>query len=205
MNDEERKFEILKAEAAIRELAGRMAEASASTKQADRASEMMEAAASSVKELNGQLRALMEDEKRAMDEERESLDRLKSKAESFETTWEERMQQLLDARFKDLPQDILIITNKLSFLIDQNEASVKRFRALQLSVEELSHEFQGYRNNTADCSLELQELRTQVTESQERLSSLEQAQATGLSHRLRSALIGGGLGVIFVFMAIRLS
>jgi archaellum component FlaC len=204
MNEEERKLEILKAEAAIRELAGRMAEASASTKQADRAAEILEDAASSLKELNGQFCALMEAEKRAMDEERESLDRLMRKAESFETTWEERMQELLDARFKDLPQDVLIITNKLSFLIDQNEASVKRIRALQLSVEELSHEFQGFRNETADCSLELQELRSHVIDSQERLSSLEQARATGLSHRLRSALIGGGLGVIFVFMIVRL-
>jgi archaellum component FlaC len=204
MNEEERKLEILKAEAAIRELAGRMAEASASTKQADRAAEMLDAAASSLKELNGKFCALMEDEKRAMDEGRESLDRLKRKAESFETTWEESMQELLDARFKDLPQDISIITNKLSFLIDQNEASVKRIRALQVSVEELSHEFQGFRNDTADHSLELQELRTHVIDSQERISSLEQAQATGLSHRLRSAIIGGGLGVIFVFMVIRL-
>jgi TolA-binding protein len=55
-------------------------------------------------------------------------------------------------------------------LIDQNEASVKRIRALQLSVEELSHEFQGFQNDTANCS---QELRNQVIDSQERLSSLE--------------------------------
>ena len=222
MNEEERKLEILKAEAAIRELAGRMAEASASTKQADRAAEMMEAAASSLKELNGQFRALIEDEKRAVDEERKSLDRvhesldicakdlreslgsLERKAEHFETYWEERMNELLDARFKDLPQDVKTISNKLSFLIDQNEASGKRIQALHLSIEELSHEFQRSRNDMAESSLEIQELSSQVIDSQERLSSLEQARAAGLSHRLRSALIGGGLGMIFIFMAIRL-
>jgi chromosome segregation ATPase len=222
MDEEERKLEILKAEAAIRELAARMAEASASTKQADRAAEMLEAAASSLKELNGQFRALMEDEKRAVVEERkslvrahesldicakdlqESLENLERKTESFETLWEERMHELLDARFKDLPQDAKTISNKLSFLIDQNEASGKRIQALQLSVEKLSHEFQGFRNDMAEGSLEIQELSSQVIDSQERISSLEQARAVGLSHRLRSAIIGGGLGMIFVFMAIRL-
>ncbi|MCK9441391.1 MAG: hypothetical protein M0Q13_08215 [Methanothrix sp.] len=222
MNEEERKLEILKAEAAIRELAGRMAEACACTKQADRAAEMLEAAASSLKELNGQFRALMVDEKRAMDEERESLGQahesldicakdlkesleiLEMKAESFETSWEEKMQELLDARFKDLHQDVMTVSNKLSFLIDQNVASGKRILALHLSVEELSREFLGLRNDMAESSLEIQELRSQVIDSQEQLSSLEQARAAGLSHRLRSALIGGGLGMIFVFMAIRL-
>jgi archaellum component FlaC len=222
MNEEERRLEILKAEAAIRELAGRMAEASASTKQADRAAEMLAAAASFLQELNGQFRALIEDEKRAVDEERKSLDRvhesldicakdlleslgsLERKAEHFETYWEERMNELLDARFKDLPQDVKTVSNKLSFLIDQNEASGKRIQALQLSVEELFHEFQRSRNDMAERSLEVQELSSQVIDSQERLSSLEQARAAGLSHRLRSALIGGGLGMIFIFMAIRL-
>lgn len=222
MNEEERKLEILKAEAAIRELAGRMAEAGASTKQADRAAEMLEAAESSLKELNGQFRALMKDEKRAMDEERESLDQvhesldicakslkeslvnLERKAESFETSWEEKMQEMLDARLKNLPQDVMTVSNKLSFLIDQNVASDKRIRDLHLSVEELSREFQGFRNDTENRSLEIQELRSKVIDSQERLSYLEQARATGLSHRLRSAIIGGGLGMIFIFMAIRL-
>jgi len=222
MKEEERKLEILKAEAAIRELAGRMAEASASTKQADRAAETLEVATSSLTELNGQFRALMEDEKRAVDEERKSLDRahesldictkdlqeflesLERKAQSFETSWEERMHELLDARFKDLPQDVKTISNKLSFLIDQNEASDKKILALQLSVEKLFHEFQGFRNDMAEGSLEIQEVSSQVIDSQERLNSLEQVRAAGLSHRLRSAIIGGGLGMIFVFMALRL-
>jgi len=222
MNEEERKHEILKAEAAICELAGRMAEASASTKQADKAAEMLDAAALSMKELNGQFKALMEEEKRAVDEERKSLDRahesldicikdlqdslesLERKAESFETTWEKKIHELLDARFKDLPQDIKTISNKLSFLIDQNEASNKRILALQLIVEELSHECRGSRSDIVESSLEIQELKSQVIDSQERLSSLEQARVTGLSYRLRSAIIGGGLGIIFVFIAIRL-
>ncbi|MFZ2473379.1 MAG: hypothetical protein WAW52_15730 [Methanothrix sp.] len=222
MNEEERKLEILKAEAAIRELAGRMAQAGACTKQADRAAEMLEAAASSLTELNGQFRALMVDEKRAMDEERESLvqahesldicakdlkasfESLERKAESIETSWEERMKELLDVRLKDLPQDVMTVSDKLSFLIDQNVASDKRILALHLSVGELSREFQGYRNDMAESSLEIQELRSHAIDFQERISSLEQAQAAGLSHRLKSALIGGGLGMIFVFMAIRL-
>ena len=33
---------------------------------------------------------------------------------------------------------------------------------------------------------------------------VEQVRATGLSHRLRTAIIGGGLGMIFIFVAIRL-
>ncbi len=201
MNEEDRKHEILKAEAAIRELAGRMAEACASTKQADKAAKMLDAAASSFMELNGQFRALIEDKKRDVDEERRSLDRahesldtcardlkeslvtLERKAEYFETHWEDRINEIFDTRFKDLPQDAKTISNKLSFLIDQNEASCKRIQSLHLSVEELSHE---------------------LIDSQERLSSLEQVQAAGLSHRLRSAIIGGGLGMILVFMAIRL-
>ncbi len=222
MNEEDRKLEILKAEAAIRELAGRMAEACASTKQADKAAEMLGAAASSFMELNGQFRALIEDKKRAVDDECKSLDRANEsldicardlkeslvtqerKAEYFETHWEDRINELFDTRFKDLPQDVKTISNKLSFLIDQNEASCKRIQALHLSVEELSHEFQRYRNDMAESSLEIKELRSQLIDSRERLSSLEQARAVGLSHRLRSAIIGGGLGMIFVFMAVRL-
>jgi chromosome segregation ATPase len=222
MNEEERRLEILKAEAAIRELAGRMAEASASTKQADRAAEMLKAAALSLKELNEQFKVLVEGEKRAMDEERQSLSQahesldvcakglqeslasLERMAESFETAWVERMQGLLDARFKELPQDAKNISNKLSFLIDQNEASNKRIQDFHLGVEKLSHEFQGFRNDLAEGSFEIRELRSLVIDSRGRLSSLEQARAAGLSHRLRSALIGGGLGMIFIFIAIRL-
>ncbi len=215
MNEEDRKLQILNAEAAIRELAGRMAEASASTKQADKAAEMLDAAASSLKELNGQFIALIEDKKRAVDEERKSLDRahesleicardLKESLGGLETHLTDRINELLDARFKDLPQDVKTISNNLSFLIDQNEALGKRIQALHLSVEELSHEFQRSRNNMAESSLEIEELRSQVIYYQERLSSLEQVRATGLSHRLRTAIIGGGLGMIFIFVAIRL-
>ena len=58
----------------------------------------------------------------------------------------------------------------------------------------------------ASNSEDVQELRTKVIDSNERLSSLEQtleAKTSRLSYRLRSALIGGGLGMVTILMVIK--
>ena len=73
MNEGERKIEILKAEAAIRDLAGRMAEASESTRQTDMARSSLEEAIKSIKELNFQFQSAIESQKREFGEERKSL------------------------------------------------------------------------------------------------------------------------------------
>lgn len=212
MNEEERRLEILKAEAAIRELARRMAEAVEYTRQADMARSALEAADRSIDELNIEFHALIESHRGALEEEsksmnqaRESLvicakdlqeaqERLEKKAENLETSLgkkNQETQELLDARLINLSQDINTISNKLLFVMDQNEVLNKRMLALQRIIEELSSKFQEF-GNAADCtSEEIQELRAQVFDSNEKLSSLEydlDAKTSGLVHRLRSAI-----------------
>lgn len=212
MNEEERRLEILKAEAAIRELARRMAEAVEYTRQADMARSALEAADRSIDELNIEFHALIESHRGALEEEsksmnqaRESLvicakdlqeaqERLEKKAENLETSLgkkNQETQELLDARVSNLSQDINTISNKLLFVMDQNEVLNKRMLALQRIIEELSSKFQEF-GNAADCtSEEIQELRAQVFDSNEKLSSLEydlDAKTSGLVHRLRSAI-----------------
>ncbi|VVB70770.1 Uncharacterised protein [uncultured archaeon] len=229
MNEEERRHEILRAEAAIRELAMRMAETSECTRQADTARSILESAVRSIDDLKAEIGASIESEKRTREEESESLrrtqeslassvqefrksqERFEKKADHLETTIGERSQELLesvDARLVSLSRNIETISNKLTFIMDQNEASSKRTFALQKIVEELSGKFQEFGDCTISNSEEIQELESQITSSNERLSSLEQAYAmktAGLSHRLRSAIIGGGLGMVMILMIIKLS
>jgi chromosome segregation ATPase len=252
MNEEERRLEILKAEAAIRELAGRMAEAGECTRHADMARSALEAAARSIDELSIEFHSSIESSKGALEEEsksmnqaRESLDicardvqksqellgktaanlensqekknqefyemidakldnlsqdinnaqeHLSKKTDHLETSIVERSQEtheLLDAKLGNLSQDINTISDKLLFVMDQNEALNKRILALQQIIEELSCKFHGFGNAIACNSEEIQELRTQVIDSNEKLSSLEyglEAKTSGLVHRLRSAI-----------------
>ena len=74
MNEEERRLEILKAEAAIRELASRMAQASESTRQADNARSVMEAAVRSMDEFNTEFQELTESWKKTFEEKSKSMD-----------------------------------------------------------------------------------------------------------------------------------
>lgn len=228
MNEGARRIEILKAEAAIRDLASRMAEAIECTRQTDMTRSTLETAIKSIDELNIEFQEEIKSQKRAFQEERESLnqaresleigvraiqkaqERLEKKADHLENSMLERSQglhELLDARLGNLSQDINTISNKLLFVMDQNETSGKKILALQQIIEELSWNFQEFGNDTANKSEEIQELRTQVIDSNERLSSFEQAleaKTSSLSHRLRSAIIGGGLGVVMVVMIIKL-
>ena len=308
MDEEERRLETLKAEAAIRELAQRMAEASECTGQANLARSMLESAVRSIDELNVGFRTLIESQKRAIEEEskslnhaceslevdakdlREAQERLENKADLLETSMGERSREFhelldaklvilsqdmdtslgqlarrtehledsvhkqnqefhesvdaklvilsqhidtsldqlvkrtehledsvheqnqelyesVDAKLVKLSQNIETISNKLLFVMDQNEASGKRILALQRTVEGLSGKFQEFGNYLVGNSDEIQELETQIIDSNERLSSLEQAseaKTSRFSHRLRSAIIGGGLGVVMVFMIIKL-
>ena len=308
MNEGERRIEILKAEAAIRDLAGRMAEASESTRQADMARSSLEAAIKSINELNIQFQSVIESQKREFEEERKSLnqasesldigvrdlqkaqEKLEKKADHLENSMVERSQELhesiddklvnlsqevnrsldqlsektdhwensmveqsqelhesiearlvnlaqevnksqdqlsekadhlensmveqsqelhesIEARLVNLSREVNTISNKLLFVMDQNEASGKRILALQQIIEGLSWNFRKLVDDTANKSEEIQELKTQVIDSNERLSSIEQvfeAKTSGLSHRLRSAIIGGGLGVVMVVMILKL-
>ena len=115
MNEGERRIEILKAEAAIRDLAGRMAEASESTRQADMARSSLEAAIKSIEELNIQFQSAIESQKREFEEERKSLnqanesldvgvgdlqkaqEKLEKKADQLENSMMERSQELHDS------------------------------------------------------------------------------------------------------------
>jgi chromosome segregation ATPase len=212
MNEEERRLEILKAEAAIRELAQRMTEAVVYTRQADMARSALEAADRSIDELNIEFHALIESHRGALEEEsksmkqaRESLEicardlqnaqeRLERKAENLDISIQRQNQEThesLDAKLRNLSQDINTISNKLLFVMDQNEVSNKRILALQRIIEELSSKFQEF-GNAADCtSEEIQELRALVFNSNEKLSSLEydlDAKTSGIVHRLRSAI-----------------
>jgi predicted nucleic acid-binding Zn-ribbon protein len=212
MNEEERRLEILKAEAAIRELAGRMAKAGECTRHADMARSALEAAARSIDELSIEFHSSIESSKGALEEEsksmnqaRESLDicakdlqksqeMLGTKAANLEKSLEKKNQEfyeMIDAKLGNLSQDINTISNKLLFVMDQNEALDKRILALQQIIEELSCKFHGFGNAIACNSEEIQELRTQVIDSNEKLSSLKyglEAKTSGLVHRLRSAI-----------------
>jgi predicted nucleic acid-binding Zn-ribbon protein len=215
MNEEERRLEILKAEAAIRELAGRMAKAGECTRHADMARSALEAAARSIDELSIEFHSSIESSKGALEEDsksmnqaRESLDicakdlqksqeMLGTKAANLEKSLEKKNQEfyemieLLDAKIGNLSQDINTISNRLLFVMDQNEALNKRILALQQIIEELSCKFHGFGNAIACNSEEIQELRTQVIDSNEKLSSLKyglEMKTSGLVHRLRSAI-----------------
>jgi chromosome segregation ATPase len=227
MNEEERRIETLKAEAAIRDLAERMAQACEITMQAENAKNALLAAVRSIEELNIEFQGSFESGKRTFDEESKSLiqaqksldlgakdfqkarERLEKKTDIFENRMEERSREfneLLDAKMGILSQEINTISNKILFIIDQNEASSNRILALQQIIEELSWKFQDFGNDTTYHLDEVQELRNQVIDSNKRLSSLELAlevKSSGLSHRLRSAIIGGGLGMVMVLMIIK--
>jgi chromosome segregation ATPase len=227
MEEEDRRLEVLKAEAAIRELAGRMAQASESARQADNTRRVLETAVRSMDEFNTRFQELTESWKNSFEEKnksinqaKESLDtgakdlqqaheRLEKMAENLETSMEEKNKkfyELIDFKLGSLSQDINTFSTKLLFIMDQNEALDKRIQALQGTIDELSWKFQDFGNDMASNSEDVQELRTKVVDSNERLSSLEQtleAKTSGLSHRLRSALIGGGLGMVMILMVIK--
>ena len=284
MNEEERRLEILKAEAAIRELAQRMAEAGERTKQADMARSTLESALRSIKELNLDLQAFLESEKQATKEKSESLKqaseslglgaeeiqkaekRLEEKADHLETSMDERSQEFqesisgklsnlsqdisaaqeqlsakadhletsinesqelqksvdgklcnlsqdintaqesVDSKLNILLQNIGAISNKLLFIMDQNEASNKRILALERTIKDLSDKFPDLNNHMIGNNDEMQELKTQALDFNEPLSSTEQASVAKTSRlysRLRSAIIGG-LGAVMVFMFLRL-
>lgn len=252
MNEEERRLEILKAEAAIRELAGRMAEASECTKQADKARRALEGAAGSIDALSILFHASIEsaagkldEERRSINQARESLDicakdlqraqeilvkeaenleislgkknqefyelldaklgnliqdinnvqeHLSEKADHLETSVIEankETHELLDAKLGNLSQDIDTISNKLLFVMDQNEALNRRILAMNQIIEKLSCEFKEFRNAVASNSEDLQELKTQVNDSNDKLSSLKyglETKTIGLVNRLRSAI-----------------
>ena len=167
MNDEERRSEVLKAEAAIRELAGRMVQASESTKQADNARGTLESAIRSMDELKSEF----QEEIKSLNQARESLD---IAAKDIQ-------------KLRNLQQDITTISDKLLFLIDQNEASNERILALQRTIEEV----QGSRDQVIDSNKSLS------------LKKSLEAKKSGISYRLRSAIIGG-MGVGMVLMIIKL-
>ena len=227
MNEEDRRLEILKAEEAIRELAKKMAQASESTRQADNTRTVLETAVRSIDEFNTRFQELteswkesFEEKSRSMDQAKESLDtgakdlqqahdRLEKMAENLETSMEEKNKkfyELIDFKLGSLSQDINTFSTKLLFIMDQNEALDKRIQALQGTIDELSWKFQDFGNDMASNSEDVHELRTKVIDSNERISSLEEtleAKTSGLSHRLRSALIGGGLGMVTILMVIK--
>lgn len=267
MNEDQRKQEVLRAEAAIHELAQRMAEASERTEQADLARRTLESAVGSIEELSAELQTLMESDKRATAEKSESLNQvsellvvgakelqkaqegLDKRADHLETSISETSHELLgllDARLCILSQDInetqklmsakadhleksLIqgsqefqrsadakldnlllnintISNKLLFVMDQNEASNRRILALDKIISELSEKFQNPADSAINNSEDIEDLKTQVNDLNKQISTIGQASAakkSHLSHRLRSAIIGG-LGVVMVFMIIRL-
>jgi len=113
----------------------------------------------------------------------------------------------LDSKLGDLSREINVTSDRPLFVMDQNKVSVKRILALGGIIEELSGKFQEF-GNVASCnSVEIQELETEVLNYDERPSSLKRAletKASGLSHRLRSAIIGGGLGLVIVLMIIKI-
>jgi predicted nucleic acid-binding Zn-ribbon protein len=227
MNEEERRLEILKAEEAIRELARKMAQANESTRQADNTRGVLEAAVRSMDEFNTRFLELTESWNKSFEEKSESMDqakksldmgakdlqqaheRLAKTAENLETSMEEKTKEfheLVDFKLGNLSQDINTLSTKLLFIMDQNEALDKRILALQGTIDGLSWKFQEFGNDMASNSEDVQELRTKVIDSNERLSSLEQtleAKTSGLSHHLRSALIGGGLGMVMILMVIK--
>ncbi len=234
MDEEERKLEILKAETAIRELAGRMAQAIECAHQADKTRSDFEAAVNSMNEMTIECQALLESQERLSHEESKTLDRarellesgakdlqfaqermekkvehnlasLKSEIDDFEVQLMKRTA-LLDSKLSDLSQEIDIASERLLFIMDQSEASLKRILALEGSITGLSRKLDGYGDAALCNSDELHELGNKFQNCDTRLSSLEVAMETktsGFSHRLRSAIIGGGLGVILALTIVR--
>jgi chromosome segregation ATPase len=234
MNEDERRREILNAEAAIRELAGRMAQASGYASQADMARSALGAATRSIDELRIEFHDLMEyhrgivkEESKSMNGARESLDTcskdLKKAEESFEkraknleTFIEKKNQEfyelmdarlsnqsqdidaikyqcmtnaehlensvhsqsqmiyeLVDAKLGNLLQDINTISDKLSFITAQTDALDKKILALQPIIEEISSKSKGFESVIDRNSGEILELKAQIIEFGEKLSSLE--------------------------------
>jgi chromosome segregation ATPase len=303
MNEEKKREDILAAETAIRELAQRMAEASICTKQADMARNTLESTIRSLEEVNVELRALIESEKKAAETERisfdqacESLDanvkKLQKSQESLEKEADhlgaslgERTQELqrmieskllqeiedalerfakriaqfevalevqgqnlrksmdtraydlsgevneiheelsakskhletficetnqesresADNKLNDLLKNMDAISNKLLFVMDQNEASTRRVQAVEQSIKGLSVGLQDIGNRIQSNSEEREELKMGIAQFNERLLSLEQvtvAKTSGISNRLRSAF-AGGLGIIMVVMMLK--
>ncbi len=136
-----------------------------------------------------------------------SQDQLKKKEEHFDSSIRDQNQQFhgYDTKLGDLSQEIDAVSERLLFIIDQNELLVKRTLSLERTIEGLSEKLQEYENTVAFNSEELQMIETEMLDRDKRLASLEGAletKASGFSHRLRSAIIGG-LGVVIAFMMVR--
>ncbi len=252
LNEEERRLEILKAETAVRELAGRMAQAIECTKQTDKTRSELEAAVSSMNEMTIKCQTLLESQERLSHEESKTLDRarelleseakdlqfaqerlekkvehigislqaknkqnyesidvnlasLKSHIDNIQVQLIKRTEQL-DSNHVDLSQEIGMSSERLLLIVDQNEALLKRILALEGFMAGFSRQLNSYGNATLCTSEELQELDNKILDCDTRLSSLEGAMLTkpsGFSHRLRSAIIGGGLGVILALTIVR--
>jgi DNA repair exonuclease SbcCD ATPase subunit len=291
MNEDEKRREILKAEAAIRELAARMAQASEYARQADMAKCTLEAAARSIDELCNESRSLMESYREVVRAENKSINRalesfescvkdlqkvcdgLENKAEDFETSVVEKNQEfyeimdskldnqsqtineikdqlmikaehldisidkqsqtihelidakasnlskeinkaqdhlsekanhleasidvrrqesfrLLDAKLDGLSQDFGTLSDRLEFVIEQNDVLDREIRALKPIIEEWSSRFRGF-GNAMDCNSKENVPGTQIMDTTESLYSARYgagSKTPGLIHRLRSAI-----------------
>ena len=120
-------------------------------------------------------------------------DHLSEKADLLEACVADgnKNHEMLEAKLSHLSQEIITISNKLLFVMDQNEASSKKILALQGTIEELSCGFQGFASIIKGNSEDMQNLRTTVIESNGTLSSLKnhfEERRCGLVHRFRSAI-----------------
>ena len=210
VNEEGRRLEILKAEATIRELAGRMVEASESTKQADNARRALEAAAGSIEALSILFHASIESATGKLDEDRKSINQardsldicakdlqkaqeiLVTKAENLETSLgkkNEEFYKMLDARIGSLSQDLNIaqenLSEKAAYLETSIvEASQETHELLNVKLGSLSQDL-----NIAQeiCSEKAAYLETSIVEASQETHELLNVKLGNLSQDLNSA------------------
>jgi phage-related minor tail protein len=147
MNEDEKRREILKAEAAIRELAARMAQASEYARQADVAKSMMESSARSIDELCIESRTLMESYRAAVREENESInqamesfdicmknlqearERFEKRADYFETALEKKNQEfyrLLESKLDNQSRNIDEVKDQFMIRAEHLDISIHK-------------------------------------------------------------------------------
>jgi chromosome segregation ATPase len=135
---------------------------------------------------------------RGVNEIHDELSANSERLEAFIGETNQNSRESADTKLNGLLKNLDAVSNKLLFIMDQNEASARRVQAVERSIKGLSAGLQDIGNRIQSNSGEIEELKMGVTQFNKRLLSLEQvtaAKTSGISNRLRSAL-AGGLGVI---------
>jgi chromosome segregation ATPase len=119
----------------------------------------------------------------------------------------QQIVELFDARLGNISQNIDTLSSKFLFVIDQNDASNKRYLAMQQTLVELSLKFLDFENDITNNLEEIRNLRTQMTQSKECVSNLEQSletKSSELNRRLQFIMAGGIFAILLILIIMRI-